>query len=268
VLFPPFGRGSHRELLGIPAREENGAFRPPPIVYQCAKRPGYRHERSRSAGRIHTAIQPGISMIADDHNLIRRCRSAKHPRHCPDRPHAVVHTNLESHALSTGTNAVRHRQPAFPGLWRSRSAERFENWPCIVCRNRHTDDLWQRRSFRPSDAWSSRDRRPPGCQRIARNDVVIDDAATLDSAVGTPRSIGIWFPPHGSLIGGIRVHENSHGTSLLGGQRLESAVAVWRRIANEDDASTNVDALGRQPLVLCRFAGARIQHRCGDVSRC
>ena len=101
--------------------------------------------------------------------------------------------------------------------------------------------------------------RPARRQRIARDAKVVDDAAALDVAVGPPRALRIDLALLEAIVGGIGVDEDAGGAALLGGQRLETAVAVRHRVADEDDLALHIDAALGEPVVVRRVAAAGVR---------
>ena len=107
----------------------------------------------------------------------------------------------------------------------------------------------------------------PGVERISRDEKVVDGAAALNVALGPPRPLRIHAPFPRAVVGGIRVDEQAGGAAPLSGERLEAAIAVWHRVANERDPSADVDSAGRERVIVGRIAAARIDDGRGDISR-
>ena len=116
------------------------------------------------------------------------------------------------------------------------------------------------------DPPGARDRRPARRQRIAGHAEVVDDAAALDVALRSPRSvrIGRAFPE--AVVRGIGIDQDAGRAVLLRRQRLEAAIAVRHRVADQHDLAFDVDAVLREPVVVGRVAAAGVDDRRGDVA--
>ena len=105
----------------------------------------------------------------------------------------------------------------------------------------------------------------------------------VSGSPGTRKSKGMpprwmWLSgPHGSvrirlpllvpIVRRIRVDEDAREPTLLRGERLEAAVAVGHRVANQRDFAPEVDALRGQPVVVLGIAAARVHDRRRDFTR-
>ena len=70
----------------------------------------------------------------------------------------------------------------------------------------------------------------------------------------------------GAVVGRIGIDQDPGGAALLRRQRLEAAVAVRHRVADEHDLAAHVDAAAGERVVVRRIAAARVDDRRGDVA--
>ena len=86
-------------------------------------------------------------------------------------------------------------------------------------------------------------------------------------ALGTPRTVRIHLPLLEPVVGRIGVDEDAGGAALFGGERLEAAIAVRHRVADQRDFSAHVDAVRGEPVVVRRVAAVRVDDRRRHVAR-
>ena len=98
---------------------------------------------------------------------------------------------------------------------------------------------------------------PAGRERIARHAEVVDDAAALDVAVGPPRTVRVGLAFLEAVFRGIGVDEDARRAALFRRERLEAAIAVRHRVADQDDLAAHVDAVIGEPGVVGRVAAVR-----------
>ena len=228
--------------------------------------PGQLHHGCRSARRIDAAVRPGVTVISDDDELIGPLASPNHAGHRPDRPHSIVGADTHVHHERSSAEPIRQRQCASPFRRRLGTTDRLEEHAGVLPRERSADDRGQGSSFRSIDAGRGRGRGPSWRQRIARHEEVVHDAATLNVARRPPRSLGVDASFGKPVVGRIRIDEEASRAALLGGQCLESSVAVRHRIADESDGALDRDSDRLQTVVVFRIAASGIHNRCGDVA--
>ncbi len=134
-------------------------------------------------------------------------------------------------------------------------------------RHRQRHDLGDRHGIRGVDPPRPVDRRPARGQRIAGHDVVVGDAATLQVAGRSPRTLGEHLAPVGAVFGRIGVDDHRRRALAFGGERLEAAVAVGIRVADDDDLARRIDAVLAQQRVVGRVAAVGVDDRRGHVAR-
>ena len=258
VLLAPFGRRRERELLGVPAGKDDGALRPDAAAGQRAERADEIGHRRRSARRVHAAVLPRIAVIAEDDELFGLLAALERADDGLDRPHPVVRGHLQPHRCRARPGPVPDAEASLPGRRRLGSAHRLQQHPCVARRQRRADDLRQRDGLLGGHTASASDRRPPGRQRIARDHEVVRDAAGLDVAFVAPRAVGIDRAPGGAVLGRVGVDQHRRRAPPLGRQRLEAAIAVRDRVADQHDPAADVDALGVEPVVVLGVAAGRV----------
>ena|SRR6187455_3301284 len=94
VLFAPLSGGDERELLGIPAREHDAAFRLPPSLAEFSECLRELHECGRPRRRIDATVDPRVAMIADDNDFALGATAPDHPGHGPDRSDVFGETDF------------------------------------------------------------------------------------------------------------------------------------------------------------------------------
>ena len=261
VLLAPFGGRGERELLGVPVREHDRPLRTRALLRERAERSRQLHQRRGPARRIDAAVDPRITMVADDHELIRERGAGDASGDRPDRTHRVVHLHPHADDGRPRADAIRDRQTSLPRGRRLGSLQRVEEHPRVSPRERRAHDLRQRHGVRGVDAPGAGHRRPARGQRIARHAEVVDDAAALDVAFRSPRAVGIGLALLEPIVCRIGVDEEARCAALLGRERLESAIAVRHRVPHEHDLALHVDAVAGQPVVVGRVAAAGIDDR-------
>ena len=117
-----------------------------------------------------------------------------------------------------------------------------------------------------ADSVRARRRGPPRGERIARDDVVVRDAATLEMAVGPPRSLREDLTPRVAVLHRVGVDDDAGRAFPLRGQRLEPAIAVRIRVADDDDFALRIDTGRAQPIVVLGVAAVGVDDRRGDVT--
>ena len=70
-----------------------------------------------------------------------------------------------------------------------------------------------------------------------------------------------------AVLRGVGVDEHRRRAALLGGQRLEPAIAVRDGVADEDDLAPHVDALRLEPVVVVGIPAGRVYDRRLDLAR-
>ncbi len=244
MLFAPLGRRRQREFLGVPAREQDRALRPPAAARELAERPGELHQRSRPARWIDAAIDPRVAMVAHDHHVVGSLASDDHPGDGPDFPDAIVGPDFQAH-------------DRIPGL---------EDHARVLVRQRRADDGRKRHRFGFRDAARAGYGWPPGRERVAGHHEVVHDAAALDVALRSPGTFRVHRPLARAVVFRIGIDQDPGGASLLRRQGLEAAIAVRHRVADERDLAADVDAAAGKGVVVGRIAAARVDDRRGDFA--
>jgi len=125
-------------------------------------------------------------------------------------------------------------QSALPILRGFRTVHVFEKRLGVAPRKRERGNFRERTRFFPRDVFCAGDGGPAWRGRIARNDVIVSDCAALDVTFRAPGAIGENFSFRVAIFRGIGINEQCGGAFMLGGERLEAAIAVRVRIADEE----------------------------------
>ena len=151
------------------------------------------HQRRGSARRVDAAVDPRVAVIADDDDVVRllACRGCMPVTVQIGRTRSSARTRMCT-TSGTAADAIGERQSAAPlggasgppSDSRITRASLHESGALTIAGQR---DARRRRSIRRAPG----SRRPAGRQRIARHEEVVDDAAALDVAVGSPRAVRI-----------------------------------------------------------------------------
>ena len=267
VLFAPLGGGRHRKLFSVPAGEEDGPPRPPARALKIAECPRELDERGRSAAWIDAAINPGITVVADDHDIVWLFAAADCRCHSPDRPDAVVRPDFEAHDCRSGAGAARDVLLVPPRRRHFRAFERVENHARIFEGQWSADYPWQRHRVARREPPRPGRRCPSRSQRVAGRKEVVGDPTALDATLRPPGAIRIGLALLAAIEGRIAVHENAGSAAHFCRQRLEAAIAIGHRVVHEHDFSAHVDALRVQPVVVGRLTVAGEDDGSCDVTR-
>jgi len=81
-----------------------------------------------------------------------------------------------------------------------------------------------------------------------------------------PRAIGENFSFRVAIFRGIGINEQSDGAFTLRGERLEAAIAVGIRIADESDFAFHADAIFPKEIVIFGIAAVRVDDFGCDVA--
>ncbi len=267
VLLAPLGRCRHRKLFSVPAGEEDRPPRPPARALKIAERPRELDERCRSAAWIDAAINPGITVVADDHDIVWLFAATDGRRHSPDWPDAIVCPNFEAHDCRSGAGAARGGLVVLPRRGHFRAFERVENHARILEGQWSADYPWKRHRVARREPPRAGCRCPPRSQRVAGRKEVVGDPTALDATFRPPGAIRIGLALLAAIEGRIAVHEDAGSAARLCRQRLEAAIAIGHRVAHEHDFSAHVDALRVQPVVVGRLAITGEDDGSCDVTR-
>src|SRR5207247_597706 len=142
-------------------------------------------------------------------------------------PHSVDEVNVNSSASQLASTIVRFGfMPCFASAPSDRASSISDADPLDGSTPPYTH----------ASRWlpAAGQRGPAGGQRIARHEEVVHDAAALNVALGSPRSIRIRLPLLEPIVCRIGVDQDAGGAAPLGRQRLEAAIAVRHRIPHQD----------------------------------
>ncbi len=158
-------------------------------------------------------------------------------------------------------------QPIGDGQTRPASLWERPDHPCFpaVAGHRATtaatrQDAAAKRLRFPESVLAPGNRSPSRRKRIARNHEVVRDGAALNVRLRAPRAVGKDFALLVAVFCGVRVNEQCGYAHALRRERLESAVAVRIRVADEHDLALHVDALLAQQFVVFRIAAVGVYH--------
>ena len=164
-------------------------------------------------------------MIAEQNPFVGQLTAANARFDDGVRLHAGVHVHFHTSFYRAG-EAVRDGQSALPIFWRFGAIHIFEKRFGVTPRKWKRGNLWQRVRLLSGDVFCAGDGSPSGRSRIAGNNVIVRDCATLDVALRAPRTIRKNFAARGTIFCGIGINEQSGGALAFGGERLKAAIAV------------------------------------------
>ena len=180
--------------------------------------------------------------------------------------HVGLHVDLEVQA-GLAAEPILDRERPLPLLRRGRPAQAFENRLRIAPRERHAHDGGHRYRFRRRDAVRAWRGGPPWCQWITGNDVVVGDAAPLEVALGSPRTLREHLALGEPVLHRIRVDDDGGRALTLGRQRLEPPIAVRVRVADDDDLALGIDTGRAKPVVVLGVAAVGVDDRRRHLAR-
>src|SRR5207302_3784118 len=119
-------------------------------------------------------------------------------------------------------------------------------------------NLRERARFFGSDALCARDGSPAGRGGISRDDVIVSDRTTLNVTFRAPGAVGENFSFRVSVFGRIGIDEQCRDSFSLGRERLEAAITVGIRIADENDLALYADTVFSKEIVIFGIAAMRV----------
>jgi len=155
-----------------------------------------------------------------------------------------------------------------PILRRFGTVHVFEKRPRVAPREWKSNDFRKRARFFRRDVFCAGDRCPAGRGGIAGNDVIVSDRAALNVTFRAPGAIGENFSFRVAIFRGIGINEQSGRAFPFGGERLEAAIAVGIRIADENDLALYADTVFPKKIVVFGIAAVRVDDFGADVARC
>ncbi len=206
-------------------------------------------------------------MIAEQHPFIRKLAAANA---CFDDRvglHAGVHVHFHVSFHRAG-EAIRDGQSALPIFRGFRTIHVLEKRFGIAPRKRERRNLRQRARFFRRDVLCAGDGSPTGSRGITRNNVIVGYRAALNVTLRAPRAIGENFAMCVAVVGRIGINEQGSRVFPFRGERLEAAITVGIRIADENDFALYADAIFPKQIVILRIAAVRVDNFGGDVAGC
>ena len=231
---------------------------------QLAERAGFFEDGRHPADRIFCAVDPRVVMIAAEHPLIGKRRSAQAGDDVVERLLIPAECELEVRLACAGSEVIRDRQPAAPVGGHDGPRQRREQRLRIRVRDRHHRNPGQRRRVLDGEPPGVRGRADAGGQWIARIDRHIHDAAALRPVGWTHRAVGKYLARAESVISGIGVDETTDGAVLSGDLGLDAAPRFT--VACDDDRALHRNAVALQDVVVLWPAVIHVDERAGDVA--
>ena len=204
-------------------------------------------------------------MIAEQNPFVGKFTAANARFDDGVRLHAGVHVHFHVNSYSAG-EAIGDGQSALPILRRFRAVHVFEKRLGVAPRERERGNFRERTRFFGRDVFCPWDRGPAGCGGIAGNDVIVSYRAALNVTFRTPRAIGENLSFRVAIFRWVGINEQSGRAFTLGGERLEAAIAVRIRIADENDLAFHADVISPQEIVIFRIAAVCVDHFGGHVA--
>ena len=106
MLFAPLGGRRHRELFSVPAGEEDRPPRPPSAALRSPSVRASSKSAAHPLDGIDATIDPGVTMVADDHRVVWPFAATNGAGHGPDRPDAIVGAHAQADDGVTWSSAI------------------------------------------------------------------------------------------------------------------------------------------------------------------
>ena len=268
-LLSPLGRTRERHLFAVPAAEDERAARPRALLLELAQRLGELHHRRRAA-------RPDRPRRTPTHR--DGCRAPPtHPADSLPRMRAfddVVRLHVGAHVDLRGAERAASRRVdtrSADAPFHSGGAAGPPSFSRMGWMSRC--DIGSAMTFGTDTASAIGIRRAPA---VDAQPGVSGSPGTMKSYAIPPRwmwlagphgPFGNTSPLHIAVLLRIRIDDHRRRAFALGGQRLESAVAVRVRVADDDDLPFRIDAVLAEHVVVGRIAAVGVDHRRGDVAR-
>ena len=265
-LLSPFGGTGEADFFSVPTADNDGAPRTYSLFRQLSQGAGQFHHRCGAAAGVDAAEDPGVAVIAEHDPFVGQLRAANAAFDHVVGLSGIVHLDLHVHAHALAAEVILDGQPALPVVGGDRAVHISEQGLGVVPGKRQRHDLRNRNCFLDGNALGAGNGGPSGGERIAGHHEVVSDGAALNVILGAPGAVGSDFALLVSVFGGIAVNKDGGRAFALGGERLETAIAVGIRVAHEHYLAFDVDALLAEQIVVFGIAAVSVDERGSDLA--
>ncbi|TYZ66549.1 hypothetical protein PybrP1_012208 [[Pythium] brassicae (nom. inval.)] len=224
-------------------------------------------QRRRAAVRVHGAAHPCVAVVPDQHLLFRLLRAVDRADHVPDRPHAVVHDEVQvQHRDLVVAHVVPicKRKPTLPRNRRLLAAQRREDELGLAVRQRQHRDSRHRVHVLILEIRCAERGREARRERIPGGNRQVVERAALERVLGPPRAVRVRLADAEAVFVRVRVDEHARHAVLLRREHLHAAECTT--VAHERDLPLERHVLREQVLEVARAAHVRVHDRRRDVA--
>ena len=261
--FDPLGRAQQARFFAVPGAEDDGPLRVPSLFMQFAEHASFFQNGHHARDWVLGAVDPGIVVIAADHPLLGRIRSAQGGDHVVDRLQVPVGNDFQMNFRGAGADVISDGQGPSPFLGRNRPLQGGKQRQRIGIRNRqhgNFGDGFRVFDVKPLGVGSGAD---SGSERIA-GIIGVHDAAALHAVARPPSAFRIVVALEIAIALGIGINDAADRPMLGSDFGLDAAPAF--AVARDYDGAFDGNSHPVELLVIFAVAVVDVNERGGHVS--